>query len=150
MQQGIAAASTAYLHLFKASHGDPGPFNTIFENGMPAAFIDWDGARPGAWMTDLAYLAWTWCIQSSGNVPVVDQARHLRAVRDGYGRGDAQTLVESIIRSQRQTGDTAARLATRPAKSDHYYLHQQQAIEWATSDRQLTEQNFELFVTALG
>jgi hypothetical protein len=98
-------------------HGDPGPFNTIFEDGMPVAFIDWDGARPGAWMSDLAYLAWTWCIQSSGNVPVVDQARHLRALRDGYGRGEAQALVESIIRSHRSSTARRCSLRDRPRAS---------------------------------
>ena len=130
-------------------HGDPGPFNTIFQNRIPVAFIDWDGAQPGEWMSDLAYLAWTWCIQSSGNVPVVDQARHLRELRDGYGRGDAQMLVQAIMHSQRHIAGTAEKLAAQPARSEHYYAHQQRAIEWATADRRLTEENYDLFVTAL-
>ena len=100
-------------------------------------------------MTDLAYLAWTWCIQSSGNVPVVDQARHLRALRDGYGRGEAQALVESIICSQCQIVDSAETLATRPPRASTTTCINGTHSEWATSDRELTEQNFELFVTAL-
>ncbi|TLF74184.1 aminoglycoside phosphotransferase family protein, partial [Nonomuraea sp. KC401] len=28
-------------------HGDPGPFNTVFRDGLPVAFIDWSSCRPG-------------------------------------------------------------------------------------------------------
>jgi aminoglycoside phosphotransferase (APT) family kinase protein len=130
-------------------HGDPGPFNTIFRQGMPVAFIDWNGARPGDRITDLAYLAWTWCIQSVGDVPVDDQARHLAELQAGYGRGDAEALLRAIIESQAHIARTAAALAARPAKGEQYYAHQQRAIEWATADRRLTEQNFDRFLAAL-
>jgi aminoglycoside phosphotransferase (APT) family kinase protein len=130
-------------------HRDPGPFNTIFRDGLPVAFIDWDGARPGAWMFDLAYLAWTWCIQSSGNVPIEDQARRLRDLRDGYGRGDAEALVRAIIHRQRFIARVAEMLAARPGHDQRYYAHQHRAIDWATADRRLTEQHFDMFVAAL-
>jgi hypothetical protein len=130
-------------------HGDPGPFNTIFQRGMPVAFIDWDSARPGAWMPDLAYLAWTWCIQSNGNVPVRDQARRLAQLHKGYGRGDPEALLRAIIETQLDIARTAEALAARPAKSEQFYAHQERAIEWATADRLLTEQNFDLFVATL-
>ena len=130
-------------------HGDPGPFNTIFQKGMPVAFIDWDGAHPGAWMSDLAYLAWTWCIQSKGNVPVADQAHHLSELHRGYGRGEAEALLRAVIDSQRSIARTAEMLAARLSKSDDYYAHQQRALEWATADGQLTEQNFDRFLSAL-
>jgi aminoglycoside phosphotransferase (APT) family kinase protein len=130
-------------------HGDPGPFNTVFQDGMPVAFIDWDNAQPGAWMSDLAYLAWTWCVQSSGSVPVADQARRLRELRDGYGRGDAQILVEAIIHRQSEIARISERLSGRPGQTDRYYAHQQNAIDWATSDRRLVERHFETFAAAL-
>jgi aminoglycoside phosphotransferase (APT) family kinase protein len=34
-------------------HGDPGPFNTIFRDGLPVAFIDWACCRPGRGLDDL-------------------------------------------------------------------------------------------------
>jgi Phosphotransferase enzyme family len=37
-------------------HGDPGPFNTIFRDGMPVALIDWDSCAPGARLSDLGYM----------------------------------------------------------------------------------------------
>lgn len=51
-------------------HGDPGPFNVIFQQGVPVALIDWESAGPGDPITDVGYAAWTWCIQSAGHVPV--------------------------------------------------------------------------------
>jgi phosphotransferase family enzyme len=82
-------------------HGDPGPFNTISQQGWPVAFIDWDSSGPGERLDDLAYMGWTWCIQSLGRLPIVDQARHLRELRDGYGDVPADELVEAIVRRQR-------------------------------------------------
>ena len=116
---------------------------------MPVAFIDWDRARPGAWLPDLAYLAWTWCIQSTGNVPLRDQARHLDQLHRGYGRGDPDALLRAIIDAQLEVARTAEALASRPGKSERYYAHQQRAIEWATADRLLTEEHFDLFVATL-
>ena len=36
-------------------HNDLGPWNTVFRDGQPVAFIDWDGAAPAPRMWDLAY-----------------------------------------------------------------------------------------------
>jgi hypothetical protein len=81
-------------------HGDPGPFNTIFWQGLPVAFIDWSSCRPGDRRDDLGYLAWTWCIQSQCHVPIVEQARHLRELRDGYGGIEPENLLDAMMRSQ--------------------------------------------------
>jgi hypothetical protein len=81
-------------------HGDPGPFNTIFQRGMPVAFVDWSSCRPGAQLEDLGYMAWTWCIQSQGRVPISEQALHLRQLRDGYGGAEPDALLEAMVASQ--------------------------------------------------
>lgn len=39
-------------------HGDLGPWNSIWEGGRLAGFIDWDFAAPGHALDDLAQLAW--------------------------------------------------------------------------------------------
>ncbi len=36
------------------SHGDLGPWNTVYRDGLPVAFIDWDGAQPVDPVADLA------------------------------------------------------------------------------------------------
>jgi aminoglycoside phosphotransferase (APT) family kinase protein len=67
---------------------------------MPVAFIDWTSCRPGDRLDDLGYMAWTWCIQAEGNVPVDAQAAHLRDLRDAYGPVRPETLIDAMIRSQ--------------------------------------------------
>ncbi len=46
-------------------HGDLAPRNTVFRDGRPVAFIDWDLAGPAAPGWDLAHAAWQF-------VPLVD------------------------------------------------------------------------------
>jgi len=41
------------------SHGDLGPWNTVYRDGLPVAFIDWDAAQPVSPLDDLAAAAWT-------------------------------------------------------------------------------------------
>jgi aminoglycoside phosphotransferase (APT) family kinase protein len=130
-------------------HGDPGPYNAIFRDGLPVAFIDWDRARPGAWMFDLSYMGWTWCIQSAGQVPVGDQARRLRDLRDGYGRGEPEKLLEAIIKRQRYIARVSELLLARPGHTEQFDAHQRRAIAWANSDRELLEQHASLFLSAL-
>lgn len=39
-------------------HGDLGPHNTVYRNGLPVAFIDWDQAHPSEPILELAAAAW--------------------------------------------------------------------------------------------
>ena len=67
-------------------HHDPGPNNTVFRDGLPIAFIDFDTNTPGHPLDDLGYLAWTWCISSKPSAPEPRaQARQVRAAADAYG-----------------------------------------------------------------
>lgn len=43
------------------SHGDLGPWNTVYRHGIPVAFIDWDTAHPVDPLADLAASAWPSC-----------------------------------------------------------------------------------------
>lgn len=130
-------------------HGDPGPFNAVFRDGMPVAFIDWDSAKPGARMWDLSYMAWTWCIQSAGDVPVEDQARRLRELRDAYGIGEAEMLLRGILKRQRYIARVSELLLLRPEGARSHREHQLRAITWATDDREHVERHADLFLRAL-
>jgi hypothetical protein len=44
-------------------------------------------------------MAWTWCTQSQGHVPVAEQARHLREMRDGYGDTSPEILLDAMASS---------------------------------------------------
>jgi len=130
-------------------HGDPGPFNTIFQAGLPVAFIDWDSCRPGDRLDDLGYQAWTWCIQSQGRVPVAAQARHLRELRDGYGDVEGDVLVRAILRRQTEIAEAEQANLQDPKHPADRRSHAKWAVEWATADRQHVERNKGQFLAAL-
>lgn len=119
-------------------HGDPGPFNVIFDAGMPVAFIDWTSCRPGDRLDDLGYMAWTWCVQSEGNVPVPDQARHLRELRDAYGPVPPGTLLESMIRAQNRIVEALEPVMLDGRESPARRAWAREAVRWATADQNLT------------
>lgn len=130
-------------------HGDPGPFNTIFQDGLPVAFIDWSGCAPGRRLDDLGYMAWTWCIQSLGNVPIADQAAHLRELRDGYGVIEPDHLLEAMIRRQTHIVATETVNLNDPTLTPTRRDHARNAITWAASDRALIHQHQALLLSAL-
>jgi aminoglycoside phosphotransferase (APT) family kinase protein len=130
-------------------HGDAGPFNTIFSGGMPVAFIDWTSCRPGDRLDDLGYMAWTWCIQAEGNVPVDAQAAHLRELRDAYGPVPAEALIEAMVRSQ----DRIILHSERAIWDARHPVAQRawagEAVRWATADRELIRANEQALLNAL-
>jgi len=130
-------------------HGDAGPFNTIFSGGMPVAFIDWTSCRPGDRLDDLGYMAWTWCIQAEGNVPVGAQAAHLRELRDAYGPIPPEALIDAMIRSQDRIllhSEQAIWDARYPAAQR---LWAEEAVRWASADQELIRANEQVLLAAL-
>lgn len=130
-------------------HGDAGPFNTIFSDGLPVAFIDWTSCRPGDRLEDLGYVAWTWCIQAEGNVPVDVQAAHLRELRDAYGRVPPAELIEAMIRAQDRIllhSEQAIWDARYPAAQRAWAA---EAIRWASADQELIRANEQVLLAAL-
>jgi aminoglycoside phosphotransferase (APT) family kinase protein len=130
-------------------HGDPGPYNAVFADGLPTVLIDWDSARPGQRMWDLGYLAWTWCIQSEGRVPIKDQSRRVRAVRDSYGVQDAESLLLQIDDCQTYIAVTSRAQLSRPGQPEPVYAHHRRAIAWAENDRTLLHEHWATFLADL-
>ncbi|MEO3796844.1 phosphotransferase [Nonomuraea sp. B10E15] len=130
-------------------HGDPGPFNAIFQQGLPVAFIDWSSCRPGDRLDDLGYMAWTWCIQSQGRVTIAEQAWHLRELRDGYGTVEPAHLLEAMVRRQTHIADAEAANIDDPTLTPARRRHAQAAVAWATADRELIHRHQPLLLSAL-
>jgi hypothetical protein len=67
-------------------HHDPGPNNTVFRDGLPVAFIDFDFAAVGDPLEDVGYVAWSWSISSkpTRGLPT-EQAHQVRVLADAYG-----------------------------------------------------------------
>lgn len=130
-------------------HGDAGPFNTICQDGLPVAFIDWTGCGPGKPLDDLGHMAWSWCIQSLGNVPTTDQAAHLRQLRDGYSNIEPEHLIDAMIRQQTYIVERETSNLHNPRIGPTRRDHARRAITWAESDRALIHQHQALLLSAL-
>jgi aminoglycoside phosphotransferase (APT) family kinase protein len=49
----VTTRSSGWASNPLAAHGDLGPHNTVYRDGTPVAFIDWDGARPNEPLIEL-------------------------------------------------------------------------------------------------
>jgi hypothetical protein len=89
------------------SHGDLGPWNTVYRDGIPAGFIDWDGAQPVDPLVDLAGAAWAFVplappeqLSEAGFSPVPEIGARLRMFLDAYGLADRRAILPALQRSQ--------------------------------------------------
>jgi len=84
-------------------HNDWAPYNAIFRDTHLAGFIDWDFARPGSRLWDVAWMAHTWvplrddseCVGQGWSAPPNRSAR-LRLLCDAYGLADRRMLIPAI------------------------------------------------------
>jgi hypothetical protein len=88
------------------SHGDLGPWNTVYRDGLPVAFIDWDSAAPVEPLADLAAAAWGFLplapydqLAQAGFDPLPDLPARLRLFVDAYGLADRGSILPALQRS---------------------------------------------------
>jgi aminoglycoside phosphotransferase (APT) family kinase protein len=113
------------------------------------AFIDWSSCHPGDRLDDLGYLAWTWCIQSQGRVPITEQARHLWELRDGYGTVEPAHLLDAIVRGQTHIANAETANIEDPTLTPARRSHPKAPVAWATADRELIHRHQPLLLPAL-
>ncbi|MEU4539395.1 phosphotransferase [Streptosporangium sp. NPDC023825] len=84
-------------------HGDIAPYNCVFRDGRPVAFIDFDTVHPGPRIWDVAYVAYRFVPladprREEGLPPVREQARRLRLFADAYllGGSDRNALTDTV------------------------------------------------------
>jgi hypothetical protein len=86
-------------------HNDIGPWNTVFVEGRPVAFIDFDTAAPGPRIWDVAYACYRFvpyvpdeiCALIGWPAPP-DRPRRLRLFCEAYGLADWSTVLDVIVR----------------------------------------------------
>jgi hypothetical protein len=84
-------------------HNDLGPNNTVFQNGMPIAFIDFDFAAPGEPLEDVGYMAWLWCVSSKVEIRALDiQVAQVCEMGVAYGLNghERSSLIDAMIERQ--------------------------------------------------
>ncbi len=73
-------------------HNDLPPWNTVFQAGLPVAFIDWDAAAPGPRSVDVGFAAWRWvpfwrdekCKAHGLPIGVDNKARRFQLLLEAY------------------------------------------------------------------
>lgn len=86
-------------------HGDVAPRNTIFRDGLPVAFVDWDGAWISDPLWEVAHALWQFAplrpdtgLRSAGWPHIPDRLARAAALADGYRLGrDARRTVPALI-----------------------------------------------------
>lgn len=84
-------------------HNDWAPYNAVFREGRLRAFIDWDFARPGSRLWDIAWAALMWVplwdddgCAGLGWTPAPDRPDRLRLLCDAYGLADRSGVVAAV------------------------------------------------------
>jgi aminoglycoside phosphotransferase (APT) family kinase protein len=133
-------------------HHDVGPNNTVFRDGEPVAFIDFDTAAPGSPLEDLGYMAWTWCISSKQTVPVERQADQVRIMVDAYSLNgpERRVAVDCILERQSRNARFWAELMAVPGTALATPEVIDTRIAWSRREHAFTHAHREVFDRALG
>ena len=77
-------------------HGDPDPWNVLWQGDRALALIDFDEARPGRRLADVGYFAWKGLRLFPEGPSIAEQARRLRILADGYDIAVDHELLTAI------------------------------------------------------
>lgn len=101
-------------------HGDWAPYNVVWREGRVVGIIDWDLARPGDALDDLAFAAWHWAPLHHpgmldggvlGRWRREDRERRFRLVLDTYGLEDREGFITRVIARITASADGIERAA---------------------------------------
>jgi Phosphotransferase enzyme family len=101
-------------------HNDLSPRNTVFRDGRPVAFLDWDFAAPGPPAWDVAHAGWQFIPLSDeegcarhGWTSSPDRARRLQVLCDAYGlaKEDRWGFTDVVVRRMEATASGIEALA---------------------------------------
>lgn len=133
-------------------HHDPGPNNTVFQAGLPVAFIDFDTAAAGEPLEDLGYMAWTWCISSKADAPpAAAQAAQVRILADAYGLTAARRtdVLDAVLDRQSRNARWWTERLSDPEPSAVSPEQINSSIEWSKREHTYTSTNCRVFAAAL-
>jgi hypothetical protein len=138
-------------------HDDLAPRNTVFREGCPVAFLDFDLASPVPPAWDVAHLAWQYvpladgegCAQHGWASPP-DRFGRLRLLCDGYGLSeqDRSEFPEFVARRIETTASGIEALAAEGVPAHRKWV-EEGVPKLVRSDRDWVEQHREVLRAAL-
>ncbi len=88
-------------------HGDYGPWNLIWRDGLPVCVIDFDTAHPGSRADDVGYALWKHLNLGLVDLPAAEQARRARLFVEAYGIDVDIAATIDLAQEQARTRFTA-------------------------------------------
>ncbi len=121
-------------------HGDLGPWNTVYRDGLPVAFIDWDSAEPASPLTDLAAAAWAFVpLAPAGQLAeagfggpeyIADMATRLAEFAVAYGLADPCSILPELARCKLVSAGRIGYLAPTTASAADSFEHLASQLRW--------------------
>ncbi|TDD47372.1 aminoglycoside phosphotransferase family protein [Nonomuraea terrae] len=132
-------------------HGDFGPWNVVWSDGVPAGILDWDNARPGSRVFDVAYaLEYTApfrddseCLRWLGYREPPDRRRRMELFAAAYGLPGVAGLAGEVAAVQRDTIAQVRRLAAQGRRpqarwvAEGYLGELERRRAWTLANRRL-------------
>lgn len=135
------------------THGDVGPWNTVWRGDRVVGLLDWDQAAPRPALHDIAYaLEYTAPFRSDeaamaeiGFPEPPDRRARIRVFAEAYGLAGVDGLVDAVLAEQEETLRAALALADRGLQphaewvANGFREEQEQRIAWTRRSRHLLE-----------
>lgn len=83
-------------------HNDIAPWNTVFQDGIPVALIDFNDAAPGKRVDDMGYFLWVFLDLGNNDIAAEEQGQRMRALCDEYGNIDSNDLIATTLEHQQK------------------------------------------------
>lgn len=106
-------------------HNEVGPYNAVYHDGRPVAFIDWDFAAPAPREWDIAYALWRFVPLYDDDAcaalgwPATPRGPRIAAFLDAYGLDDRSDMLNVLRRRQEAI---LATIACKAHEGDPAYL----------------------------
>jgi hypothetical protein len=145
---GLTVSATADLVM---CHGDPGPWNFVWNGHQATGLIDWDFLHPGPRLDDVAY-ALRWFAPARSDVlaldwhhfpEVPDRRERIRAFLDAYGDLPAFDHAEAIARRMEATMEVERSLAKTGVEPQRTWVaeghldEEAEEVRWVRDHREL-------------
>ena len=118
-------------------HGDIGPHNTVYRDGLPVGFIDWDTIRPNDPVVEFGAAAWKY-VPLGNDIyfeasdfrtrPALD--RRLALFARAYGIHDRETVVWALHQAKLRSVDATRYFPLTPAQAAAELRRVADELEW--------------------